>query len=1117
MSDIRQWLEQLGFGKYADAFEREEVDLDALPHLTSEILKDIGVPAGPRAKLLAAIQALKQEDPAAKSDTIEPAAPTEAPATAREAERRQLTVMFCDLVGSTALAEALDPEDLRAIMQAYQKAAGSIIERYEGHVAQYLGDGLMTYFGWPQAHEDDAERAVRAALEITEAVKRVTAPEPLAVRIGIATGAVVVGETGAGDASVPKLAVGETPNLAARLQGLAHADDIVIAAATRRLVGGAFGLEDLGAHALKGIVEAVRGWRVVGVVATAGRFEAAHGAHLTPLIGRDEETALLLRRWRQAAGGEGQVVMLSGEPGIGKSRLIEAVIDASHGQEYTLLRYQCSPYHVNTPYYPVIERFERESGIARDDQSAQKLDKLESQLAHFGDRLGEVVPLIAALLSIPLAGRYPALELTPQEQRDRTTDLLLESVALRAKAMPVLLVLEDAQWADPSTLSVLARMIDGAESSPMLVLVSARPEFVPSWGDHPHASALTLNRLGRREGAMMVAAVVEEKTLPDEVLDQIVAKTDGVPLFVEELTKTVLESGVLIDRGDRFELDGPLPPLAIPSTLQDSLMARLDRLATVKEIAQVGATIGREFSHELLAAVAPLGGNELSEALARLVASELIFQRGQPPRAQYVFKNQLVRDVAYQSQLSSRRQQLHARIAAALVESFPESVEAEPEVLALHYTQAGLADQAIGAWLDAGRHASERIAYVEAVAHLEQGLALLSAGPEGEERDRRELELLIALGTPLVATRGIASAEVGVHYQRARRLSAASHEPAQVSASLWGLSSHYAFLGDLARGHETVKEFVAHADAHDQAARIVSYRTMGYFSWVLGKEVDARAHLEQALALYDIDEHRASAERYGQDPRVSSLALLSRVLWLLGYADQALACANDAIAHAELLSDPHSTTYALNYATVVLVDRGDVAPARETARRAIALSETHGFPSWLASSRVLLGEVTALTGAADEGLALAEQGFADFTALGAKLLVPQMCASMARICASAGAVETGLARIADGLAMSRQTGECCGDAELLRLRGELRLISKDSDRDSVEADFRGAIDCAEGQTSKALVLRAATSLARLWQGQSKAPDLLSPVYGWFTEGFDTADLKDAKALLDELK
>ena len=685
--------------------------------------------------------------------------------------------------------------------------------------------------------------------------------------------------------------------------------------------------------------------------------------------------------------------------------------------------------------------------------------------------------------------------------------------------MPVLLVLEDAQWADPSTLSLLARMIDGAESSPMLVLVSARPEFEPPWGDHPHASALTLNRLGRRQGAMMVAAVAEAKTLPDEVLEQIVAKTDGVPLFVEELTKTVLESGVLIDRGDRFELDGPLPPLTIPSTLQDSLMARLDRLATVKEIAQVGATIGREFSHELLAAVAPLTGDELSEALARLVASELLFQRGQPPRARYVFKNQLVRDVAYQSQLSSRRQQLHARIAAALAESFPESVEAEPEVLALHYTQAGLADQAIGAWLKAGRHASERIAYAEAVAHLEQGLVLLRAGPEGEERDRRELELLIALGTPLVATRGIASAEVGVHYERARRLSSASHDPAQVSASLWGLTTHYAFFGDLARSHDSAEEFVAHAEAHDPAARIVAYRSLGYLNFVVGQEVDARAYLKQALALYDIDEHRASAARYGQDPRVSSLAALSRVLWLLGYADQALACANDAIAHAELLSDPHSTTYALNYAAVVLADRGDVAPARETAKRAIALSETHGFPSWLASSRILLGEADALSGAVDEGLALAEQGFAEFTALGAKLLVPQMCASLARICALAGAVETGLAKIAEGLAMSRQTGECCADSELFRLRGELTLVGKNSDTDSAEADFRRAIACAESQAVKALGLRAATSLARLYQASGRAREArqaLAPVHDWFGEGFETADLKAAKTLLDAL-
>ena len=758
MSDLRTWLAGIGLGQYADAFEANDVEMDLLNGVDDQMLKDIGVTsAGHRLRIRDAILKLAPTSDVKANANSAVVAPEVAAASG---ERRQLTVMFCDLVGSTALSEKLDPEELRSLLHAYRTLCGDVIARYDGFVARYVGDGILTYFGWPTAHEEDAERAVRAALEIVHTVKRASSTEDLAVRIGIATGPVVVGETaGTGDQS--KLAVGSTPNLAARLQGLAAADQIVIAASTRRLVGSAFELTDLGEHDLKGIAEPVHAWRVERALVTESRFDANRGGDaLTPLVGRGEELDLLLRRWSQAKDGEGQVVLLSGEPGIGKSRILSALRQRLDAQGVQALRFQCSPYYVNSAFWPVIDNFERALKFARDETADAKLDKLEALVVtHYGRPLADV-RFVAAILSIPCEERYGALPMTPQKHKDETLRTLVDITEAAARQQPSVLLFEDAHWADPTTLEVLDLLIDRVKTVPLLVVLTHRPEFQSRWSGQGHVGALNLSKLTRTQSAAMVSALAGGKALPAALLEQILTRTDGVPLFVEELTKSILELGELKEAGDHYEYSGSARAVTIPATLRDSLMARLDRFMPVKEIAQIGAAIGREFSYELIAAVAPMPQAQLDDALAQLSESGLAFRRGTPPDAVYTFKHALVQDAAYDSLLKSRRQELHAKIARVIEQRFPNIKTTEPEVLAHHLTEAGLTEAAIPLWQAAGELASKRMALTEAIAHLNQGLELVSALPQSSQRDASELGLRSRLGTAWMALKGWAAPEV---------------------------------------------------------------------------------------------------------------------------------------------------------------------------------------------------------------------------------------------------------------------------------------------------------------------------------------------------------------------
>jgi class 3 adenylate cyclase len=695
--DVAVWLRDLGLQQYEALFRENDIDVEVLSDLTDADLEKIGVSCGHRKRLLKAVAALAS--PAAAL----PAA-TPIPPVADAAERRQLTIMFSDLAGSTALSARLDPEDMREVIRAYQDACSGAVARYDGFLAKFMGDGVLAYFGFPRAHEEDAERAVRAGLDIAAVVAKLEtrANEKLEVRIGIATGIVVVGDLVGQGSAQEQAVIGDTPNLAARLQALAEPGAVVIAESTRRLLGGAFELKPLGSQVLKGFDAPVPAWTALREAENVSRFEASRSQHLTPFVGREHEVALLLDRWREASEGEGQVALISGEAGIGKSRVLSALSERIGDEPHVRVRYQCSPHHVNDAFYPITSQIWHAARFVSGEPAAARLDKLEAMIARSGLEGKDIAPLVAGLLSIPVEDRYPPLEMAPAEQKERTIAALIALFAGLTKDAPVLALLEDAHWIDPTSLDVFSRLIDRLPGLRALLVVTFRPEFAAPWVGRAHVASLQLNRFGRRPAIAIVDRVTGGKALPAEILEQIVAKTDGVPLFVEELTKTVLESSMLREEDGGYVLASALTPLAIPSTLQDSLMARLDRLAPVKETAQVAAAIGREFSYRLPEAVSPIQGAELQDALAQLMAAELIHGRGAPPEATYVFKHVLVQETAYSSLLRSRRQRMHADIARALEEKFTDQVAGAPATIARHYTEAGLADPAARYWLAAG-------------------------------------------------------------------------------------------------------------------------------------------------------------------------------------------------------------------------------------------------------------------------------------------------------------------------------------------------------------------------------------------------------------------------------
>jgi predicted ATPase len=1017
------------------------------------------------------------------------------------------------------------------VVRAYQETCAAVIERYEGHIAQYLGDGVLVYFSYPHAHEDDVQRAVQAGLGIVEAIHHapLLTAQGVQVRLGIHTGQVVVGEIGS-SAKREMLALGETPNLAARLQGLAEPDTVVISTATYRLIDGLFGCRDLGAHTLKGVSTPIQVYRVVGESGVRSRLEAAATKGLTPLVGREEEVGLLSRRWEQTKAGVGQVVLLNGEAGIGKSRLVQILKERIAEETHAQVEYRCSPYYQNSALYPLIDQLQRLLQFTREDSSEEKVRKLEQALrSRDGSQtradlsLQEVVPLFAALLSLPLPDDlYPPLTLAPQRQKQKTLEALLAWLVMEAERRPVLVIMEDLHWVDPSTLEFLSLLIDQIPTSRLLLLLTFRPDFSPPWAMLSHLTQLTLSRLARRQVEVMVEKVTGGKTLPAEVVQQLVTKTDGVPLFVEELTKMVLESGLYVGAMHA----SPSLPLAIPATLQDSLMARLDRLPTAREVAQLGATLGREFSYELIHAVSPVDEKTLQSALVKLVEAELLYQRGLPPQSRYIFKHALIQDAAYQSLLKSTRQRYHQQIAQVLDERFPETTETQPELLAHHYTEAALIAQAIPYWQRAGQRASERSANVEAISHLTKGLELLASLPETPERTRQELDLQVTLGPTLTTTKGWAASEVGKTYTRARELCQRVGETSQLFPVLWGLWTFCDVRGEFQKSHELGEQLLSLArSVQDPALLLEAHAALGYTLHFLGEFIPAREHWEQGVALYDPQQHRALAVLYGgADPGVYCLSGVALALWSLGYPAQALKRSQEALSLAQELSHPHSLAFALSLAARVHQFRREGQAAQDLAEVVIALSTEQELAFWLAWGTTVRGGALVEQGQGEEGIAQIHQGLAAYRNTGAEGWRSYFLALLAEVYGKVGQPEDGLVVVAEALAMVDNSGERVVEAELYRLRGELTLAQSsvqglESRVKEAEGCFHKAIEIARKQQAKSLELRAVMSLARLWQSQGKqdeARQILVEIYGWFTEGFDTKDLQEAKALIEEL-
>jgi TOMM system kinase/cyclase fusion protein len=1060
-------------------------------------------------------------------------APSSAPLDAGDhystrAERRQLTVVFCDLVGSTDLSTQLDPEEFNDLTREYERVCAEVIERHEGRIARFVGDGILVYFGYPLSHEDDPKRAVRAALDIVAAISALgqSLGRALHVRVAVHTGLVVVGRLG-GAANPDPLAVsGETPNVAARLQAFAEPDTVVTSAATYHLIQGFFLCRSLGTPALKGLSAPIEVYEILEPTGIETRFERAVASGLTPFVSREDEVGVLLERWEQAKALQGQVVMLRGEAGIGKSRLVRALVERTAGEPLWELSCRCSPYYQNSALYPAIDCLQRMLRYDRNDDADTKLAKLEEMLAQFAIDPGQMIPLFASLLSLPPDDRYPGWPMSPQRQKQKTFEAIVELLMRAAERGPVRLIVEDLHWADSSTLDLIDLLIERLSGARLLLILPFRPEFVAPWPHQAHITDLTLGRLSRAPTERMIQSVAGGKTLPAEVVEEIIEKTEGVPLFVEELTRMVLESPLLEERADRYLPTSALPSLTIPSTLHDSLMARLDRLGTAKEVAQLCATIGKDFSYELLRAVSPLDETKLSGSLNRLVDAELLEQDTTQNRLRYSFRHALIRDAAYDSLLHSQRRLYHRKVAEVLQDRFSETVGARPELLAHHFTEAGLIEQAIPYWQGAGQRALERSAGKEAMSHLSKGLELLSLMPESPQRLQQEFALRITLGVPLMLTKGFAAPEVEQLYSRARNLYQQIPESPQLFPMLFGLWAFYSVRADYRTARDLCSQLLTLAQsAKDPELLLEAHAACGNTTSFLGELVAAREHLEQAITLYDPKKHGAHAYIYPQDPGVHSLSYATLTLWLMGYPDQARKRSLEALALGQKLSHPFSLAFAMIHVLYIHRFSGEVNATQERADELLKLAAQYEFPIPLAVGMAHRGWALVEQGRKEEGIGEIRQGIESWRATGSTLFFqPFLLGMLAEALGKAGLPEEGLTSVTEALSIANATGERFWEAELYRLKGESILQCEDqASRSTTLAEaaesFRTAIDIAQRQAAKSLELRATISLSRLWRRQGKhvpARRMLAGICGWFTEGSDSHELEEARLLLQEV-
>lgn len=1127
--NIRTWLEAGGFGEYADSFEASEIDGEALLALTDERLRKLGIPVRHRRKLLKAIALLSPGSSSGRAVEADRSPRTgtagTAPATTATAERRHLTVMFVDLVGSTALSNRLDPEDLRNVIRKYQDAVVGEVARYDGHVAQYLGDGMLAYFGFPIAHEDDAERGVRAALTTLAAVASMGLPdvENLAVRIGIATGIVVAGDLLGAGAAREHAVVGETPNLASRLQSIAAPGEVVVSANTRRLVGHLFEFRDLGPQNLKGFAAPVAAFAISGERPSGSRFEARRGESLAPMVGRDEELTLLIERWRRVKSGQGQLTIITGDAGIGKSRIIRALQDALAADRPARINYQCSPYRSDSALYPVIQHLARVARFEPADTPARRLDRLEALLSEFGARTTLDTGLIAKLLGIDVAQRFGPLKLTPPQQRLGTFKALTGLLVDVARVRPLLWTIEDVHWIDPTTLELIELCLEHIANLPVLILVSARSEVRHVFGNRPNVTRLPLFRLGRPHIATMVRGVTRGKALPEELLDEIVTKSDGVPLFIEELTKTVIESGVLHETRDAFVVDGLVPNLEIPASLHDSLMARLDRLQPVKEVAQTAACIGREFSYRLLTAIMPSSDKGPDDALARLVEAELIFSRGAPQEGQYAFKHALVRDAAYESLLKVKRRQIHERLVNTL-EAVPDT---PPEILAFHSMQAGLTEKAIAAWQRAGAQALARPAYKEAIGHLGQALRLAEQMGGSREWLERRLLILLTLGQASIPLRGYGHSQTVAAFTRAQELvGAMSDAPGRFSVFYAVWVALY-IRGEQDKALETAASMVREAQRENSSSHMVTaLRSLAMSQVITGAPTLAIESFDRARALSGSlrqrsrEERITLADRFATEPDIATGFHLGLSLWCVGRIDAARSVVGEALASARALGHVHTLCHALAYSAVIAAFGRRVDEALALSAETIDFAGRHELEMWKGYGSIINAHALWLSGDAEGSVSVMESGFAWLARTQTGHTVPVHHAVHARTLASLGRFDEA-DRYASMVRAELESGsERYYWPECQRLLGDYRRLCPDGDAGAIEGAYLGALSLAREQRAKSWEFYSTISLVRWWAAQGKgaqAGELLGTFCDGFTEGRSLPAWKEAETLQEQLR
>jgi class 3 adenylate cyclase/tetratricopeptide (TPR) repeat protein len=1106
--DIRKWLDEQDLGKYADTFVDNGIDLDVVADLDEGDLEKLGLNMGDRKRLLRAIARLADGEPPTDGTEIGSEV-----ASVQAAERRPLTVLFCDLVGSTALSRQLDPEDLREIMQQYQDAVAGAVTRYGGHVAKYLGDGVLAYFGWPQAFEDQAERAVLAGLDAVDAVNNLRARDERALeaRVGIATGQVVVGDLVGESGRDAQAVTGETPNLAARLQGIADAGTVVIGENTRLLVEHRFTLENLGGHSLKGFDDAVVAWAVVGEAEAESRFEAAHTAALTRLVGRDAELDLLTNSWRLAQSGQGRVALVSGEAGIGKSRLVQGLIDWLSGSDHERIRMQCSPYHVNSAFYPVIQYLERTAGFLSEDSGTTKLDKLEAFCSQRDGESAEVVPLLANLLSLPYEDRYGVLEYSAQQIKQHQLQALMTYVVQLAETKPVLFLLEDAHWIDPTSLELLELVARHLDQARVFLVITHRPEWQAEFEPRDRITALRLHRLDKAVGADIVRTIAGPN-VSDDAVARIVERTDGIPLFIEELTKSLIEGGLEISEAD------------IPVTLQASLLARIDRLGTeAREIAQVGAVIGREFEYGLLAEVAARESGSLDAALTRLTRSELVFAEGEPPDATYTFKHALIQDAAYDSLLRTHRRSLHGNIADTLVRKFPLVAASQPEIVAQHYGLGEQPKQAAAYWSKAAQIASERSANVEALAHSKKGLAQLALVPESDERDLLELDLNLTLGPALMNLTSYSAPEVQQTYMRARELCERVGDPHQIFPMQFGLWVVQQMPGKYEIAAEVAHDLLDLAERQSDKGYLLQAHHANWTTLAAQSRLQqCFDHARKGVELYDPDQHHLHAYRFaGHDPGVCAWDHLAMMAWLLGYPDQAVENSREARQLANALQNPSSQVLSLVFSTWTHQYRQEPEQVLTFAAEAVEICEAHNFlPNAKAAAQILHGWARTMMATGDGNSAEVARRIEDWQETGSDLgRLSYFQAVHAEAVHAEGELDQALALVEEALANADGAGRERLLAAILGLKGDFLLKRGGEGVADAEQCLFEALEISRQIAARSPELRAATHLAGHWHRCGRTPEareLLAPIHAWFSEGFETRDLIEAKALLDEM-